>query len=334
MVRFTRLALAVTLGALALPAFAEDKPTLTVYTYDAFAAEWGPGPKLKAGFEATCGCTLDFFAADSSIGALRRVQLEGATTKADIVLGLDTSLTDQAEKTGLFAKSEVDTHGLDLPIEWVDPIFVPFDQGFFAFVYNKEKLPDPPTSFEKLAFRDPSFKIIIEDPRSDTPGLGLVLWLKAAYHGDTDEAWAEIAPHVLTMTKSWSEAYNLFLNGEADMVLSYTTSPAYHRIAENDDRYAAAMFSEGHYAQIEVAGLLETSPNKALARQFLTYLISPEAQAILPTTNWMYPVRDIGDALPAGFDPKLPADKVLLMDPARVGANADAWVAEALAALR
>lgn len=30
---------------IAAPAFA--KPVLTVYTYDSFAADWGPGPKVK-----------------------------------------------------------------------------------------------------------------------------------------------------------------------------------------------------------------------------------------------------------------------------------------------
>jgi thiamine transport system substrate-binding protein len=43
----------------------------------------------------------------------------------------------------------------------------------------------------------------------------------------------------VTVTPGWSEAYGLFLEGEADMVLSYTTSPAYHLIAEDDDTKAA-----------------------------------------------------------------------------------------------
>ena len=106
MLRTTLFALAALL-ALAAPAAAEDKPTLTIYTYDAFAADYGPGPGLKAGFEKICGCTVNFVATDSSIGALRRVQLEGASTKADIVLGLDTSLAGEARNTGLFA-----AHGL------------------------------------------------------------------------------------------------------------------------------------------------------------------------------------------------------------------------------
>jgi thiamine transport system substrate-binding protein len=32
------------------PAFAKDK--LTVYTYESFTADWGPGPAVKKAFEA------------------------------------------------------------------------------------------------------------------------------------------------------------------------------------------------------------------------------------------------------------------------------------------
>src|SRR4051794_28947154 len=98
MVRQTLLALAVALG---LGTAAEAADTLTIYTYDAFASDYGPGPGLKAGFEKTCGCTVEFVATDSSIGALRRVQLEGASTKADIILGLDTSVAGEARATNL-----------------------------------------------------------------------------------------------------------------------------------------------------------------------------------------------------------------------------------------
>ena len=62
------------------------------------------------------------------------------------------------------------------------------------------------------------------------------------------------------MTKGWSEAYGLFLDGEADMVLSYTTSPTYHQVAEDVHKYGAAIFEEGHVAQVEVAGILQRAP--------------------------------------------------------------------------
>jgi thiamine transport system substrate-binding protein len=115
---------------------AQEKPKLTVYTYDAFAADWGPGPKIKQAFEAGCDCVLEFVATDSSIGILRKIQLEGESTKADIALGLDTNLTALAADTGLFAPAGGVPRDPDLPVAWDNPVFVPFDFGYFAFVFT------------------------------------------------------------------------------------------------------------------------------------------------------------------------------------------------------
>jgi thiamine transport system substrate-binding protein len=327
---FNRFALAAVICAIASPVLAQDKPVLDVYTYDSFAAEWGPGPALKAGFEKTCGCTVTFTTAEDAISTLRKVQLEGAATKADVIVGLDTATSGEARATGLFAP-----HGQTLPklaFDWTDDTFVPFDYGYFAYVYNKEKTPNPPTSFEELIALPKSFKIVIEDPRSSTPGLGNVFWVAAAYGDKAPEIWKGLKPHVLTMTRGWSEAYGLFLDGQADMVLSYTTSPAYHSVAEKDDKYAYAQFSEGYVPQVEVAGLLKSADQPELGRQFLAYLVTPEAQKIIPTTNWMYPVIDIGADLPAAFG--TPPAKVLDVDEATIAANSRAWVDAALAALQ
>ena len=100
------------------------------------------------------------------------------------------------------------------------------------------------------------------------------MWVKAAYGDRAAEIWAGLADNIVTVTPGWSEAYGLFLEGEADMVLSYTTSPAYHLIAESDDTKAAALFDEGHYLQIEVAGKLAATDQPALADQFLAFMLT------------------------------------------------------------
>jgi thiamine transport system substrate-binding protein len=104
------------------------------------------------------------------------------------------------------------------------------------------------------------------------------------------------------VTKGWSEAYGLFLDGEADMVLSYTTSPAYHLIAEDDPTKAAAPFDEGHYLQIEVAGKIASTDEPELADQFLEFMTGDMFQSVIPTTNWMYPAVIPEMGLPEGFD--------------------------------
>ena len=106
----------IAIGAMASMANAKEKPELIIYTYDSFASEWGPGPQIKTEFEKTCECVVTFVGLDSSVGILGRIQLEGAASKADIALGLDTSLTSVAASTGLFAPHRIETDGkLALP---------------------------------------------------------------------------------------------------------------------------------------------------------------------------------------------------------------------------
>jgi thiamine transport system substrate-binding protein len=335
MVTITRLALAVLTGLIAAPVAAQTAPQLTIYTYDGFAAEWGPGPGLKAGFEAICGgCTVEFIAADSSIGTLRRVQLEGETTEADLIVGLDTAIAGEARTTGLFAEHGLDLSALNLPAKWTDTTFVPFDYAHFAFVYDSDKVTTPPKSFEELIALPNDFKIVIQDPRSATPGLGLVLWIAAAYGDRAPEIWGGLKPHILTVTREWSESYNLFLNGEADMALSYTTSPAYHIVSENDETIHAALFDEGHLAQTEIAGMLKSSDQPELARQFLQYLASPDAQKIIPTTNWMLPVVDLGAGLDLAFGTLPQPTKTLTMSDGDIAANSQRWIGEMLKAVQ
>jgi len=323
------LPLAAALSCLATLAQA-DTPVLTVMTYDSFASEWGPGPQIEKGFEATCGCDVRFVTAGDGAALLARVQLEGAQSDGDVVLGLDTNLTAAASASGLFTP-----HGqpavTGLPVAYDDPLFLPFDWGWFAFVYDKTRLPEPPKSLQALAASD--LKILIQDPRSSTPGLGLVMWVKAAYGDRAPEIWAALADNIVTVTPGWSEAYGMFLEGEADMVLSYTTSPAYHLIAETDDTKAAAAFDEGHYLQVEVAGILAGSDQPDLARAFLAYLAGDAAQSVIPTTNWMYPANLPAAGLPAGFETLIQPAQSLLMSSDDAGAARDAAVAEWQAAL-
>ncbi len=321
----------------ALMATAAQADTLTVYTYDSFTSDWGGpgGPKVEEAFEAECGCDLEFVAVGDGAELLSRLKLEGARTNADVVLGIDTNLTAAAEVTGLFAPPHGVTGDWALPVEWTDPTFVPYDWGgYFAFVYDNTKVSNPPKSFAELAESDLS--IVIQDPRSSTPpGLGgLLLWVKSVYGDQASEAWAGLNDQVVTVTKGWSEAYGMFLEGEADMVLSYTTSPpAYHLIAEEDGTKSAAAFTDGHYLQIEVAGKIASTDVPELADQFLAFVGSDAFQSIIPTTNWMYPAVIPADGLPeGGFSTLIQPEKALIVPAADADAVRDAALAEWLAA--
>lgn len=325
------LALIPVMTLVASPAFAQDR--LVVYTYESFIAEWGPGPAVKDAFEAECDCTLEWVGVQDGVALLTRLKLEGEGASADVVLGLDQNLIEEARRTGLFAPHEADLAAIDVPIEWTDDTFVPFDYGHFAVVYDTEAITDPPTSLKDLVDGDSTQKIVLQDPRTSTPGLGFLLWMKAVYGEEAGAAWERLRERVLTVTPGWSEAYGLFTQGEVPMVLSYTTSPAYHMIEEDTDRYAAAAFEEGHYVQVEVAGMLQTSENPDLARQFLEFMTGPGFQDQIPTGNWMFPAGETSEPLPEAFDRLVRPDTTLMLPPDEVAANRQAWIDEWLAAM-
>ena len=90
-------------------AFSINAEKLTIYTYDSFVSEWGPGPIIEKIFEEKHNADIEFVAVDSAATLLNKIILEGDTTKADIVLGLDMNLFDLAEQSELFT-----THNLSL----------------------------------------------------------------------------------------------------------------------------------------------------------------------------------------------------------------------------
>ena len=310
------------LALVSLSAFA--KPVLTVYTYDSFSADWGPGPAVKKAFEADCGCELKYVALEDGVSLLNRLRMEGKNSKADVVLGLDNNLLQAAQQTGLFAKSGVNTDALSVPGGWHSDTFVPFDYGYFAFVYDKNRLKNPPASLKELVESPTKWRVIYEDPRTSTPGLGLLLWMQKVYGDKAPDAWQKLAAKTVTVTKGWSEAYGLFLKGEGDLVLSYTTSPAYHIIEDKKDNYAAASFAEGHYLQVEVAARTAAGKQPELAQKFLNFMLSPAFQKAIPTGNWMYPVSQV--ALPDGFSSLVKPAATLAYSAEEVAANRQNWI--------
>jgi len=116
------------------------------------------------------------------------------------------------------------------------------------------------------------------------------------------------------VTQGWSESYGLFTDGEADVVLSYTTSPAYHIIAEEDLTKSAAIFDEGHYFMVELAAKLATTDQPDLADAFMAFILTEDFQTMIPTTNWSFPAALTEDKWPDGFQSLPMPETVLFYD--------------------
>jgi thiamine transport system substrate-binding protein len=149
-------------------------------------------------------------------------------------------------------------------------------------------------------------RLALEDPRTSSLGLSFLLGTAQVFpDSHFDEFWGNLFGQVLTLAPGWSGAYGLFLKKQADFVLSYTTSPAYHEEKENSLDFQAMIFPEGNFRQIEGAAVVRVSKQLPRAWQWIATLLSPAIQQQLPSLQWMYPARS-GTPLPPSFR-RLPA---------------------------
>ena len=238
------------------------------------------------------------------------------------------NLFDEATKSNLFVPHKIKNinQKITLPVKWESNLFIPYNYGYFSFVYNNKKLKNPPKSMKEL-IESTDAKIVIQDPRTSTPGLGLLTWMKAIYENNASNKWKELNKKIIAVTKGWTDSYyNFFMTGEADIVLSYSTSPAAHIMFENNYDISASIFEEGNYVSIEFAGILKSSKNKNIANRFLDFMISNDFQSAIPSTNIMYPVN-VDTILPEAYD-LLDRPKVIQIDPAEINKNKEDWINE------
>ena len=145
-----------------------DAAQLTVYAYDSFVGEWGPGAAIAQAFEEKTGIRVNMVSAGNGGELLTRLEFEKSAPKADVIIGISEELTSRAIKSGLLESyaspvlAQVPQH---LIFDSTNTL-LPFDYGAYSFVYDSQSLTEVPSSLEDLL--DPQYqgKIIIMDPRT------------------------------------------------------------------------------------------------------------------------------------------------------------------------
>ena len=277
-----------------------EQRTLTVYAYDTFCGDWGAAGAVIPAFEEATGIKVNLVASGAAIEVINKVRLEGKNTRCDVILGITDDIADKAYDL---------LESYDSPyIKTIDERYVfdahnrliPFDYGAFAFVYDTESGIQPPTCLADLTKDEYKEKVILIDPRTSSVGTGLMMWTYNALGDNWLSWWKTMTENALTTASGWSSGYGLFTEGEAPIVISYTTSPVYHVMWEDTTRYQALLFTDGHETTIEAAGIVKGTQHRAEAEAFIDFLLT-EAQVDLANANSMYPVNSTIE-LPAAYD--------------------------------
>ncbi len=307
----------------------KSSDSLKIYCYDSFASEWGPGPILAEEFTARTGIEVELIAPGDAVTILSKAIMEKDNPRADLLIGPDNNLLARTLAEDILEPYESPAlSSIPEELKFDDSNqLLPFDWGYFAICYDSQVITDPPSSLEDLTKPEYAKSLVLMDPRTSSPGMGFLLWTRAVYGDEFMDYWQRLSGSVLSVTESWSNGYGLFTNGEAPLVLSYSTSPVYHKMWEETERYKAIEFKEGNYLQVEGAGVIKGAANPEAARAFLDYMLSPEGQQVIATSNTMMPVIPETE-LPEAFDMAFISETPLLLDTSEIAQSSDAWVQE------
>jgi thiamine transport system substrate-binding protein len=337
MVFLVTLALPVVAGGARVQSgpIAQAQPVLRVYTYDSFGGEIMDA--MAEIFLNRYNAIIEFEQPGDSGAVFTRLNLERNNPRADVFVGLDQTYLHRILGDNLTIAFRPANFSPVIPEVVVDDQFrvTPFDFGFITLNYDSQGFgPDgPPRTWQGLV--DPANSgqmnrsIIMLNPATSSPGRNFLLLTIARFGEDGFlDFWRQLRPNILTVTGGWSEGYGLYSQGEAPMVVSYDTSPAYHRIFEGTDRFRSLPIDGEGYMQVEVAGIVRGTQQLELAQRFIDLLVSPEIQGLIALNQFMYPAQ-AGVELPEGFqNPGARVTRPVRLDSQLVADNFDRWLAQ------
>ncbi len=274
---------------------------IVAYTYSSFAS-YGAADIVSKAFENATGATVQFVATGDSRAMLSKLIAEWAasgTAPADAFVGIEVNDAGNALSRNLFEPVTVsDVPNLASVPDALrfDPSnrLIPYEHGFITLVYDTRYMKGRkvPKSFSDLLETDYRKSIIVEDPRTSSPGLSFLLWT-IAHFGENGylSYWQKLMPNVLTVTSSWDTAFDLFSKGEAPMMVSFATDRAYDVIANQSDTIRVLTLGGEGYRTIFGMGVVKGAQHPGLAKKLLNVILSPGVQSSLPETEWMIPAN-------------------------------------------
>ena len=306
-------------------------------THDSFAL-----PKeLERKFEKDSGYDLVLRASGDAGALTNKLVLTQGDPLGDVAFGIDNTFASRALEEGVFAPYDATlpagAEQYRLPGDGDDgePALTPVDNASVCVnvddTWFAARDQDPPASLDDLA--DPAYRGLFVAPGAATssPGMAFLLATIAEYGEGWPDYWQRLMDNDTLLTQGWSDAYQVDFTqgggqGKRPIVVSYDSSPAF-TIADDGTSTTSALL-DTCFRQVEYAGVLDGAKNPDGAKALVDFLVSPQVQAALPESMYVFPV-DAATPLPADWASyAVPPTDPLEVDPADIAAHRDEWLRE------
>jgi len=339
---FTRLGLAVVaLLMVVLTVSAQETTPLTVVTYDSFAVS----EEVLAAFTAETGIEIEIVRLADAGAMVNQVILTRDNPLGDVLYGIDNSFLSRGLSNDLFepyqsaglenidAAFQLDPDFNVTPVAYGD-VCLNYDVAYFA-----ENDLEIPQTLEALT--DPAYAglLVVENPATSSPGLAFVLASIAHFGEEGDYTWlnywADLVANDVLVVEGWSEAYYGEFTvpneeGTRPLVVSYASSPpaeVYFADPTPEEAPTGSIVAPGMcFRQIEFAGILAGTDQRAEAEQFIDFLTSAAFQEDLPLQMFVFPVNAEAELPKVFVEYAQIAEEPAALPFEDIDANREAWL--------
>jgi thiamine transport system substrate-binding protein len=287
----------------------EPSGTLRVATYDSFTGEGTAGNWLKRHFEERYpDVTVSFTTPQNGINEFIQRRKQGAPIDPDLYVGLNTGelvRIDEELDTPLFAASSdsLERGGAVKDALRIDPQgrAIPYDTGYICLVYDEGAI-EAPMDFDALLREEYRGDLLTENAQQSDPGRAFLLWSIIANGEDGYiDYWEQLLDNDVQILSDWGTTYQAYMDGEAPMVVSYSTDQVYyHGEGVDMSRHQIGFLNDQGYANPEGMAMFSDASQSDLARRFMDFMLTPEAQAAIAQRNVQFPAVE-GVDLPEDF---------------------------------
>lgn len=288
----------------------DEDDELTVATYGAFvdAETTNPSEWLKEEFESTFDAELTYQTPDQEVNHYIERHNAGQPIDADVYLGInvDELVTVDENSDGALFESGLAVDGQENIREGLefDPEgrAIPYSTGYISLVYDSTAT-EAPETFDGLLEEEHRGDLITQDPATSTTGRAFFLHTVHEYGEDGYlDYWADLQENDVRVLGSWNDAYTSWSEGEAPMVVSYSTDQVFADMEGADlAEHQIRFLNDQAYANPEGVGIFADAPNPNLARDFIEFLLQPEVQGEIAQQNVVFPATENAE-LPAAYD--------------------------------
>lgn len=262
--------------------------------------------RIEESFEKTTGIEMDYLLFNSAGEASSRVQAEGKSPQADVLIGGSVEFYEPLAETELLAQyASPNAKDLDPMFLNVDNYFQGWYTGVLAYVLNNERFAETvgakgvqePTTWEDIT--DPAYKDELILPNPATVGSGYIYTATQIFRKGEDEAFKyfeQTAANAHHFTASGGDSINLVSTGEFTIGLHW----AHDIIKAAEKGYPIkAIIPEENAIEIGGSAILAGTDQMDESQQFIDWLLSVEGQELIRNETARYSVRD-DIAPPAG----------------------------------